>query len=75
MQDEKSLYCNKEVYLNQVKPVTRIGDYYKFELPLSMFQCVQGSSAGSLANIDRIDIMNVKDRDANFCIDNMQLVA
>lgn len=40
-----------------------------------MFQCVEGSSAGSLANIDRVDIMNVNVRDANYCIDGMQLIS
>jgi cullin-associated NEDD8-dissociated protein 1 len=74
MNDEKSLYCNKEITLDQVKPVARNGDYYKFQLPLSMFECVEGSSAGSLANIDRVDFMNVNERDADYCLDGMQLV-
>eukprot|EP00878_Enallax_costatus_P012255 GHUV01012800.1.p1 GENE.GHUV01012800.1~~GHUV01012800.1.p1 ORF type:complete len:217 (+),score=45.02 GHUV01012800.1:1126-1776(+) len=74
MSDEKSLWCGKEVYLNEVIPTQRKGDYFKFELPLSMFKCDATSSIGSLANVNRIDIMNVNVRDANYCIDNMQLV-
>ncbi|KAF8059424.1 erkB [Scenedesmus sp. PABB004] len=75
MNDEKSLWCNAEVLLDKVPYAKQLGDYYKFELPLSLFRCEPGSSAGSLANINRIDIMNVNLRDADYCIDDMVLLS
>jgi hypothetical protein len=73
-QDDKTLYCAREVMLGGLTPAARQGDYYKFEIPLSLFQCGSGSSAGSLANINRLDIMNMATRDADFCIDYLAVV-
>jgi hypothetical protein len=73
-QDEKSLWCNKEVLLKDVKWVARKGDYYKYQLPLSMFQCTENSSAKSITNINRVDIANTNERDADYCIDEMVLI-
>lgn len=60
--------------LGGLTPAAREGAYYKFEIPLSLFQCGPGSSAGSLANINRIDIMNTNVRDADFCIDYLSVI-
>jgi hypothetical protein len=73
-QDEKSLWCNKEVMLKDVKWVARKGDYYKYQLPLSLFQCTESSSAKSINNINRVDISNTNERDADYCIDEMVLI-
>lgn len=72
-QDEKNLYCGREIYLNQTKVAEQKGDWYKFKLPLELFQCNKGSAA-ALANINRIDISNPNIRDANYCLDNIVLV-
>lgn len=40
---------------------------------MRMFKCEATCSVSSLANINRVDIMNVDERDANYCIDDMQL--
>jgi len=74
MQDDKTLYCGREVMLGGLTPATQEGAYFKFEIPLSLFQCGSGSSAGSLANINRVDIMNTNTRDADFCIDYLAVV-
>lgn len=74
MQDDKTLYCGREVMLGGLTPAAQEGPYFKFEIPLSLFQCGSGSSAGSLANINRLDIMNTNTRDADFCIDYLSVV-
>jgi hypothetical protein len=74
LQDDKTLYCGKEVMLGGLTPAAQERDYFKFEIPLSLFQCGPGSSAGSLANINRIDIMNTNVRDADFCIDYLSVI-
>jgi hypothetical protein len=73
-QDEKNLWCNKEVLLKDTKWVARKGDYYKYQLPLSLFQCNENSSAKSITNINRVDIANTNERDADYCIDEMVLI-
>lgn len=60
--------------LGGLTPAAQEGLYFKFEIPLSLFQCGSGSSAGSLANINRLDIMNMNTRDADFCIDYLSVV-
>lgn len=74
MSDEKNLWCNKEVLLKDTKWVARKGDYYKYELPLSLFQCTENSGAKSITNINRVDISNTNERDADYCIDEMVLI-
>lgn len=74
MNDDKTLYCAKEVMLGGLTPATREGAYFKFEIPLSLFQCGSGSSAGSLSNINRLDIMNTNARDAHVCVDYLAVV-
>jgi hypothetical protein len=74
-QDEKNLWCGREVLLNNTQPMARNGDYYKFEIPLTEFKCDAGSSIGSLANVNRVDFMNVRERDADYCLDDIVLVA
>lgn len=74
LQDDKTLYCGREVMLGGLTPAAQEGAYFKFEIPLSLFQCGSGSSAGSLANINRLDIMNMNIRDADFCIDYLAVV-
>jgi hypothetical protein len=60
--------------LGGLTPAAQEGEYFKFEIPLSLFQCGSGSSAGSLSNINRLDIMNMNVRDADFCIDYLSVV-
>jgi len=74
MNDDKTLYCAKEVMLGGLTPAAQEGLYFKFEIPLSLFQCGSGSSVGSLANVNRLDIMNMNTRDADFCIDYLAVV-
>lgn len=74
MQDDKTLYCGKEIMLGGLQPASQDGVYFKFEIPLSLFQCGSGSSAGSLSNINRVDIMNLDIGDADFCIDYLAVV-
>jgi hypothetical protein len=74
-QDEKKLYCGREIYTGSLDPTDQSGDYFKFEIPLSLFQCGEGSSAKSVANINRIDMMNMALRDADFCIDYLAVLA
>lgn len=74
LQDDKTLYCGKEVMLGGLTPASQERDYFKYEIPLSLFQCGPGSSAGSLANINRMDIMNTNVRDADFCIDFLSVI-
>lgn len=61
--------------LGGLTPAAQDGAYFKFEIPLSLFQCGSGSSVGSVANINRIDIMNTNTRDADFCIDYLSGIA
>ena len=74
LQDDKTLYCAREVMLGGLTPASQDGAYFKFEIPLSLFQCGSGSSAGGLSNINRLDIMNTNTRDADFCIDYLAVI-
>lgn len=75
LQDEKKQYCNKEIYTGGLEPTAKSGSYYKFEIPLSLFQCGKGSGMNGVSNINRIDIMNMNIRDADFCIDYLAVIS
>jgi hypothetical protein len=87
LQFEKETYCNAEVILaaehtkvgnstllpaaSYAKATT--GGWFRVELPLALFACDKGST-GSLAAVDRVDFQNINIRDADVCLDNIQLV-
>lgn len=50
------------------------GGWYSVSIPLSSWQCSAGS-VGSLAAVDRVDIQNTNIRDADVCVDNLQLAS
>ena len=76
MNTEQELYCAVEVILGEnALPKARDGDWYGFTIPLSTFGCDARSSAGSLANVDKVDFQNVNERDAEVCLDGVALVA
>jgi hypothetical protein len=74
LQDEKNLYCGREVYLNTTSYLEQRGAYYKFKIPFTAFECNKGS-AERLANINRVDFSNPNTRDADYCLDNLLIVS
>lgn len=48
-------------------------DWFRMTIPLAVFACDQGS-VGNLTGVDRVDFQNVNIRDADICLDNIQLV-
>lgn len=74
LQDEKNLYCKSEVVLGKThQPTDRFATWFRFDIPLADWACPLGS-AGSLANIDRVDFQNINVRDANICLDEISLL-
>jgi hypothetical protein len=87
LQFDKEAYCGAEVIL--AREPTKVdnsmllsaasyaeattGDWFRVQLPLALFACDQGST-GNLAAVDRIDFQNINIRDADMCLDNIQLV-
>lgn len=90
MQFENETYCGAEVILSATNTTTGAanataptpgaqfaikasGDWYRVTIPLSAWACDRGST-GSLAAVDRVDFQNVNVRDADVCLDNIELV-
>lgn len=72
LQDEANTYCGTEVMLNQQYAKQFGGQWYSVSIPLSAFRCNAGS-VGGLAAVDRVDIQNLNIRDADICLDNIEL--
>ena len=74
LQDEKSLFCNAEVVLGKThQPTKQSATWYRFDIPLEDWACEKGS-AGSLANVNRVDFQNINIRDADICLDEIALL-
>lgn len=87
LQFEKDAYCGAEVILageptkvgnSTLLPAASyakatIGDWFRVELQLALFACDKGST-GNLTAVDRVDFQNINIRDADVCLDNIQLV-
>lgn len=72
MQDDKSTYCGAEVRLSDEYVQRSTGPWFRVMVPLSAFRCDAGS-VGGLAAVDRFDLQNTNIRDANVCLDDIQL--
>jgi hypothetical protein len=90
LQAERETYCGQEVVLSASNATaagnstlvpaadyaTRlpgVDGWFRASLPLSVFACNRGS-VGGLAGVDRLDFQNTNIRDADICLDNIQLV-
>jgi hypothetical protein len=90
MQSEAITYCGAEVILANTSSTTASGnstfvpaaeyatklpdgDWYRVNIPLSVWACQNGST-GNLTMADRVDFQNVYGRDADVCLDNIQIV-
>ncbi|KAF6266008.1 hypothetical protein COO60DRAFT_638698 [Scenedesmus sp. NREL 46B-D3] len=75
MNHEKELYCGQEIQLSDLGPnkVKKQGPWHRVDIPLVDWRCKDGS-AGNRANVNRVDFQNVRERDANICMDRIRLV-
>jgi hypothetical protein len=46
--------------------------WFCVDIPLSLWACESGS-VGGLSGVDRVDFQNINIRDADICLDNVQL--
>jgi hypothetical protein len=89
MQSEATTYCGAEVGLgsqNATLNGTTLTDgsqyaqqlsgsddeWYQVAIPLETFACDKGS-VGNLSQVDRVDIQNINIRDADICLDNINI--
>eukprot|EP00878_Enallax_costatus_P021026 GHUV01022243.1.p2 GENE.GHUV01022243.1~~GHUV01022243.1.p2 ORF type:complete len:126 (+),score=30.35 GHUV01022243.1:1107-1484(+) len=72
MNDDANTFCGAETNLSQ-RYAKKLGNqWYGVSIPLSAFRCNAGS-VGSLATVDRIDLQNLNIRDADICLDNIEI--
>jgi hypothetical protein len=87
LQSDAETYCGAEVSLDSTPSNTTLADgaqfatrlegqrdWFRVEVPLAAFDCGGGSVAGGLSGVDRVDFQNTNIRDANICLDNIQIV-
>ncbi|KXZ56876.1 hypothetical protein GPECTOR_1g790 [Gonium pectorale] len=63
-------YCFNEVYLNTTKPVETRGPWYHIIVPLADFKC---EGAVPSTELNRFDLQNTNDRNANICLDEIRI--
>eukprot|EP00775_Hariotina_reticulata_P009595 gene9595-9758_t len=68
--DSDQRACGSQVKLADIQPAETQGEWYKFKIQLTDFNC-GGGSLGWLGNANRIDILNPNSQDADFCLDNI----
>lgn len=86
-QSDAETYCGAEVSLDSAPSNGTLGDgaqyatrlrgerdWFRVEIPLTAFDCGSGSVAGGLSGVDRVDFQNTNIRDADICLDNVQIV-
>lgn len=90
VQADRGTYCGAEVVLSSsnttadgnstLVPAAQYATslagepgWFNVDIPLSLWACDQGS-VGGLAGVDRVDFQNINVRDADICLDNVQLV-
>jgi hypothetical protein len=85
LQNDAETYCGAEVSLESAPSNATLGDgsqyatrlqrdWFRVDIPLSAFDCGNGSVAGGLSGVDRVDFQNTNIRDADICLDNVQIV-
>lgn len=90
LQAERQTYCGQEIILSSSNTTaagnstlvaaseyaTRLpgsDGWFRVNIPLSAFACDRGS-VGDLSGVDRFDFQNINIRDADICLDNIELV-
>eukprot|EP00775_Hariotina_reticulata_P009594 gene9594-9757_t len=69
---ETDNYCVMDIYLEDVQPIRMDGDYFRMRINLADFEC---GSEGTppLQRINKIEITNPNDRNADICLDDIRL--
>lgn len=90
LQAERETYCGQEIILSSsnttaagnstlvaaAEYATRLpgsDGWFRVSIPLTALACDQGS-VGDLSVVDRIDFQNINIRNADICLDNIELV-
>jgi cullin-associated NEDD8-dissociated protein 1 len=71
MNDDQNTYCGTEIVISD-EYAKQVKNWYSVSIPLSEFRCNAGS-VGSLTVVDRVDIQNTDIRDADICLDNVEI--
>ncbi|MEW5313055.1 MAG: hypothetical protein WDW38_004649 [Sanguina aurantia] len=70
--DEDQKYCKIDsINLSSLAPVKTSGDWFYMSVPMSSFNCDEYPGAELL---DRFDFQNVEERNAKFCLADVQIV-
>jgi hypothetical protein len=72
VQGEIDEYCVFDIFLDNMKPLRMDGDYFRMFIPLPSFDCGNEGSP-SLENINKIEVSNPSDRNADICLDDIKI--